>query len=71
MNSQFKLNRINHPRASVGAFLLLVVAFGLFGIWANAQTDISQEYFNAQTMMPELTGKVCLSEVLSAVKISP
>jgi len=71
MNSQFNLNRINHPRASIGAFLLLVVAFGLFGIWANAQTGINPEFFNTQSIMPELVGQVCLSEVLGTIKISP
>ena len=71
MNNQFNLNRINHPRASIGAFLLLVVAFGLFGIWANAQAITSPELFNVQNMMPELMGNVCLSEVLSNVKIIP
>jgi len=54
----------------MGAFLLLVVAFGLFGIWANAQTEISSVFFNTQTMMPEIMGNVCLGELLGNVKIS-
>ena len=51
--------------------MLLVVAFGLFGIWANAHADISQQLLTTQAFMPELMGNICLGDVMSGISLSP
>jgi hypothetical protein len=36
MTSSFRLSRLNSPRATLWSAVLLIAAFIVFGVWANA-----------------------------------
>ena len=36
MTSSFRLSRLNSPRATLWSAILLIAAFIVFGVWANA-----------------------------------
>ena len=66
MVNQTHLSRLSHPRANIGAVALLVVVFGLFGLWADAQTLPYTEIAGSAMGMGDLY-EMCSTDSLSSV----